>query len=120
MIGLFALPIAHAQIDTTTPTHVPDFITTLILNLAMNHPRLSMFITFMGSSRIWAKPLMSFIHQIVELSPSKRDDGILTSLLSFFNVNPIGRVLAYLIDWLTSIKIQVPNNPDTAKPNPVQ
>jgi hypothetical protein len=67
----------------------------------------------MGMARVWAKPLSSIVHNFVELSPSKRDDDWLKSFTAFFNQNPIGRVLNYILDWTTSIKIQVPNDADT-------
>lgn len=122
IFGVMMIP-AHAQtvVDPATPVAtdivIPDalsnWLLAFIVKLAAAHPIIATIISIMGSARVWAKPVMSLIHNFVELSPSKRDDGILTSILEFFNANPIGRFLAYLIDWFTSIKIQVPNYPDT-------
>lgn len=124
IFGVMMIPV-HAQTvvdpvttapDVVIPDALSNWLLAFITKLAAAHPAIATIITLMGTARVWAKPVMSLIHNFIELSPSKRDDGILTSILEFFNSNSVGRFLAYLLDWFTSIKIQVPNYPDTGKP----
>lgn len=107
---------AYAQADASpaplASNDAMNFILVFITNLAAKYPVVATVLTIMGSARLWMKPVSSIVHQIVELTPSKRDDGALTAVLAFFNENPVGRFLAYLFDWLLSVKIQKPSAPD--------
>ncbi len=85
----------------------PDAIQAFVLNFAQSHPWLASLIAFMGACRVAAKPISSIVHSIVELTPSKRDDGLLTDFLAWFQT-PLGSKAAYALDWLTSIKIVPP------------
>lgn len=83
-------------------------MTALLSSLVLQYPILATLIAFIGSMRVWAKPVMSGLHAIVDLTPTQRDDGILKAVLSFLQENPFGRFLSYVLDWLTSIKITPP------------
>jgi len=101
--------------DATALTLSPDtqnVILSVLTKLMASHPWVATLLAFMGTMRAWAKPVSSLVHSIVDLTPSKTDDSLLNSVTSFFTDTPLGRFLAYLLDWLTSIKIQ----PPAAKP----
>lgn len=88
----------------------PDQIQAFVLTFAQSHPAVASLIAFMGACRVAAKPISSIVHGIVELTPSQRDDGLLTSFLAWFQT-PLGIKVAYGLDWLTSIKIVPPAKP---------
>lgn len=122
VLGFAALTVsAFAQADAvpaTTevgfqmPPEVDNIVLAVFTKLVVKYPWLATVIAFIGAARLWAKPLSSMVHHFVELSPTKRDDDWLKAFISFFHENAVGRVLAYLLDWFTSIKLQVPNYPE--------
>ncbi|MBC8010056.1 MAG: hypothetical protein H7067_08165 [Burkholderiales bacterium] len=124
---LFLATPAHGQVvaPTPTPIFVPatadlalapalvappvadNALLGLFLQLASTHPWIASVLSFMALCRVWAKPACSILHAVVDLTPSKTDDGLFNGVLGWF-ASPLGRKVAYLIDWLTSIKIQPP------------
>lgn len=124
--AVFILPIpASAQniiVDSTpnfiaAPTLSPatqNFILGLLTTLAAKYPFVATLIGILGTMRLWAKPAFSFIHSIVDLTPTMADDGWWSKAYSFFTTNPVGKFLAYLLDWLGSIKLTPPAKPATA------
>lgn len=116
-ICLIFAPEARAQ-DVTVPANTiilsPDaqnFVLTLLGKLIESHPWLATVIAFVGSMRLWAKPVFTALHALTELTPSKFDDGLWAMVHRFFVENPVGRFLAYLLDWLGSVKITPPAKP---------
>jgi len=108
-----AAALDSAATITAAPTTVIDPATQnsvlgFFLDLAIHHAWFATVLSIMGLSRVWAKPLSSFIHFVADLTPSPYDNGIINSAMLFFTTNPIGKFLAYLFDWLTSIKITPP------------
>lgn len=122
--ALFAIPSLHAQdvvpvvapavvSDPVVPVAITNALQGFIVSLAQNHAWLAGLIAFLGTMRLWAKPALSIVHSVVDLTPTKVDDGWFNGLLLFFNTNAVGKVLAYLLDWATSIKIQAPTGGTT-------
>jgi len=91
------------------PADVQVIVLGFIAELAKSHPWIATLISVMGLCRIFAKPIFSFIHAIIDLTPSTKDDGVLASLSKFFAEHWLGKVITYLIDWTTSIKIVSPS-----------
>ena len=102
-----AAPAVAAPINEATQSWLLNLITLV----AASHPWVTSLLAFMGTARLWFKPVSSFIHSIVDLTPSKNDDALLNKVLLFFNENAVGRILAWTLDWLTSVKITKPTPP---------
>ena len=105
---MIASPVLAAEPTTLIPVEAQNAVLGFFLKLAASHAWFATVLSFMALSRVWAKPVSSFIHTVIDLTPSKADDGMLNSVMLFFTANSIGKFLAYLIDWLTSIKIVPP------------
>ena len=54
-----------------------------------------------GGLRVIFKPLMSLIQAVVGLSPSVKDDSILSMIIE----SKVYKVIAYALDWSASIKL---------------
>lgn len=74
-----------------------------IIFLAMKFPVAMAIVVFMGSARLFFKPVMSFIHGIVEATPSKNDD----LKLSVVESSKAFKAFAWVIDLLASIKLKI-------------
>ncbi len=114
IVALAAFPLAvHAAEATPGGAPVNEATQGWLLNLltlgAASHPWIASLLAFMGTARLWFKPVSSFVHSIIDLTPSKSDDALFNRALLFFHENAVGRVLAWLIDWITSVKIAKPN-----------
>lgn len=109
---LAAKPATAPELTAIDSPVIPNEIEGMVLSafakLVAKHSWLATVIIFMGMLRFFAKPLFSMIHAFIDLSPSKTDDNAFNSLLKFFNENPLGKTLAFALDWLTSIKIKAP------------
>ena len=108
-----AAAIDAGSVITAQPTSIftpetENIILGFFLKLAQDHGWLATLLAVMAMMRLWAKPVSSIIHQVVDLTPTTWDNGVLNSFARFFNENALGRVLAYVLDWLTSIKITPP------------
>ena len=102
-------PAITASPSDLLPIEAQNIALKFIFDLATEHAWLATLISIMGLARVFAKPIFSFIHAIIDLTPSTKDDGILASLTTFFAEHWIGKIIAYLIDWTTSIKIVSPS-----------
>jgi hypothetical protein len=74
-----------------------------VIFLAMKFPVAMAIVVFMGSARLFFKPVMSFIHGIVEATPSKSDDAKLLVVES----SKAFKAFAWLVDLLASIKLKI-------------
>jgi hypothetical protein len=97
-----------AQTDAPVSAETTNFLTGLLTTALVKYPVLTTVIAFVGSMRVWAKPVFSIVHQIVDLTPSTSDNDFLAKFTTFFQQNPIGRTLAYLLDWFASVKVNPP------------
>jgi hypothetical protein len=108
---LFCLFPVVLLAQDAAPVLSPDatnFLTGLLQTALVKYPVLTTIVTLVGSMRVWAKPVFSILHQIVDLTPTQADNDFMAKLLTFFQHNPVGRVLAYLLDWLASVKVNPP------------
>lgn len=94
-----------AALGPVLPVEAQNFILELLGKLMISHPWVATLVAVLGSMRLWAKPVFSLVHTIIDATPSKYDDGIWAALYAFFTVNPVGKFLAYLLDWFASVKI---------------
>ena len=108
--GLDPTSTLSADVTTAIPVDAQNMILGYFLKIAVAHSWFATLLAFVALSRVWAKPVSSVIHTIIDLTPSTRDNGILNAVLLWFTTDPLGQFCAYLIDWVTSIKI-VPHNP---------
>lgn len=101
-----AIPVAEAYGggDEVAPNVALDFFKAL----TADHAWLATLIVIMGALRAVAKPLFSLIHSIIDVTPSTWDNGVVSRITNFFLLNPVGKTIAYVLDWLTSIKIKPP------------
>jgi ABC-type bacteriocin/lantibiotic exporter with double-glycine peptidase domain len=109
----FAQPIADsaAQLDAVDTSVLGIDILGILATIAQKYPIVGTIIAFIGLTRTFAKPLFSFIHAVIDLTPSKTDDAGFNKVLLFFNENKIGRTIAYVFDYLASFKIAPPKKP---------
>jgi len=103
-------PASTITADPTTaiPEEAQNAVLQFFLHLAALHPWFATALVLAGLSRTWAKPFCSVLHFVVDLTPSKNDDGILNAVMTWFSDNAVGQFVAYMVDWLTSIKIVPP------------
>jgi hypothetical protein len=113
--ALFISGFAHAQEITAAPempiTLTPEaqnFVLDLFTGLIAKYPVLATLVAILGSMRVWAKPFFSAVHALVQLTPSKTDDGWWASAYDFFTLTPTGKTLAWLLDYVASIKLVPP------------
>lgn len=112
--ALFLFPaFAHAQeaapiVPISLTPEYQNFVLNMLTSLIAKYPVLATLVGILGSMRLWAKPLSAFVHGIVELTPSKTDDGMWASVYDFLTLTATGKTLAWLLDYVTSIKIVPP------------
>ncbi len=58
-------------------------------------------LTVVGSLRLFLKPLMSIVQNVVYLTPNKKDDEFVNKILEA----KWYKMLSYLLDWFGSIKL---------------
>jgi hypothetical protein len=57
-------------------------------------------VAIIGTARAFMKPIMSFLHEFVVLTPTLKDDEILKKLED----SKIFKVVLYVLDWILSLK----------------
>ena len=95
-----------ADPTTVIPVETQNAVLALFLKLALAHPWIATVAAFMAMCRLWAKPLSSVFHALIDLTPTKFDDGIML----WFTTSDAGQFIAYVVDWVTSIKIIPPKS----------
>lgn len=111
-VSAFAQDAAPAVVVTPVlPAEASNFILELLFKLAAAHPWVATIITVIGSMRVWAKPVFAAIHSIIEITPTTYDDGLWAMAYRFFTENPVGKSIAWLLDYLASVKIAPPAKP---------
>lgn len=107
-VATFALAEDVAASGAPLSNEAQGFILSLLTSAVVKWPVLSTLVAFVGSMRLWAKPLFSLVHSVIELTPSKWDDDLWAKAYDFFTANPVGKTLAWLLDWLGSVKVVPP------------
>lgn len=64
-------------------------------------PKLAAVFMFMGVSRAFAKPCVTFLQEIVKLTPTLKDDQFLSRLVE----SKGWKVFAWAFDYITSVKL---------------
>ena len=113
--SLLAQDAAPIATTIVLPPEAQNLILTVLGKLMESHPWVATVIAVLGSMRLWAKPVGSLVHSIIEITPSKYDDGIWASAYKFLTEHPFGKFLAYLLDWIGSVKIAPPAPPAPPK-----
>jgi len=111
----FAQDPAPVATTIVLPPEAQNLILVVLGKLMESHPWVATLIAVLGSMRLWAKPLGTLVHSIIEITPSKYDDGIWASAYKFLTEHPLGKFLAYLLDWIGSVKIAPPAPPAAPK-----
>jgi hypothetical protein len=67
----------------------------------------AMVVFYMGAARVVFKPLMSLIHAVVSVTPSKSDDEALEKV----EKSRLWSIGAFIVDYLFSLKLPVKAQP---------
>lgn len=74
----------------------------LILTLVLKYPNLAAFVAFVGLARLVIKPLMTFLHEFVLVTPSDKDNEFLKRIED----SKVTKAALYVLDYLGSIKVK--------------
>lgn len=72
-----------------------------LIDFLSKYPALLNVILVMGTARMIFKPLMVFIQEVVNVTPSTKDNEIFEAI----KANPIYKGFAFLLDYVGSIKL---------------
>lgn len=97
---------ASAPVSPAVQSAIAEFLAAAVVKW----PVLSTIIAVIGSMRLWAKPVFGLLHQIVELTPTKWDDGLWAKAYDFFTRNSVGVLIAWALDYFGSIKVIPPGS----------
>jgi hypothetical protein len=75
-----------------------DFLLNLLLEKA---PFLAQLLVYVGALRLIFKPLFSFLHSVVDATPTPKDN----ELLAKAEGSKLMSVISYALDYLASIKL---------------
>lgn len=76
----------------------------VIAGLAAKYPILLTIAAIMGMARLILKPLMTFLHEMVVVTETKRDDEILAKV----ETSAVYKGLLFVLDWVFSLKLAKP------------
>ena len=115
-LGSLFAAVAHAQPAADPAAAAPAFVTPeaqnfilgLFTTLAVKFPFVASLIALLGTMRLWAKPVFTAVHAIVDLTPTKIDDGYWAKAYDWFTGTTSGRFAAWLLDYVASIKLVPP------------
>lgn len=82
-------------------TVAQDAVSDAIAKLALKAPWISTVLLVMGACRVLIKPLFTFLHAVVQVTPSRRDDDLLAKAES----STWFRWLNWVLDYVFSIKL---------------
>ena len=108
-----AAGIDPASTITADPTSIipasdQTFVLNWFLHYAVAHSWLASVLIVMAFCRTWAKPVFSFVQGLLATNPNSVAAKDVGAVVTWFATNPIGKTLAFVIDWVTSIKIVPP------------
>ena len=110
-LGTFAFCLfsfAFAALAQDAPpvlTAPPGFdFTGWLLSFAASNPKLASLFLVMGALRACLKPVSLFLHEVVKLTPSDRDDALVARMES----SPVVKWLVHALDYFASIKLVNP------------
>jgi hypothetical protein len=73
----------------------------LLESYAGQHGWLVTVLTVVGSLRLFLKPVMSIVQNVVYLTPKKSDDEFLNKVLE----SKAYKAVSYVLDWFGSVKL---------------
>lgn len=72
-----------------------------IIELIIQYPKAAAVVAVIGTFRLIFKPFMSFLHEFVNITATKKDNQILEKI----EKSKAWKVFIYLLDWFGSIKL---------------
>lgn len=105
-----ALPALGQDTATTLPLPGPDPFADLVGNLAARYPWLATVLAVVAACRLLLKPLFTFLHEVVKVTPSQKDD----LLLARVEDSRAFRWVVFALDYLFSIRLIHPQTQSTA------
>ena len=78
-----------------------NFLHPVLEGLAGNHGFIAQIVMIIGAVRLFMKPLVVFLSQVVELTPTEVDNAILNKLYE----NKIYKAIVFILDWFLSVKL---------------
>lgn len=85
-------------------------VSAFLLGLVAKYPIITGVLMAVGVARAIFKPLFSFLHAVVDATPSSKDNAALAKV----EKSKVYKIVAYLLDYLGSIKIEKPAAPAPA------
>lgn len=76
----------------------------VIAGLAAKYPILLTIAAIMGMARLILKPLMTFLHSVVIVTDTQRDDELLNKVES----SAVYKGVLFALDWVFSLKLKKP------------
>jgi len=73
----------------------------MILGFAEKYPVILTIAAVMGIARMVLKPLMSFLHEYVLITPSEKDDKLLESV----ETSSVYKAVVWVLDFVLSLKL---------------
>jgi hypothetical protein len=73
----------------------------VLLELIAKYPVLSQVIFWIGFSRVVMKPIMTAIQEVINLTPSTKDDEVWGKVLS----SKVYKGLVWVLDYVASVKL---------------
>lgn len=67
----------------------------------LKYPWLVTVIMVMGTFRLFLKPLMTIFQNVINLTPSKRDDEFMEKMME----SKAYKAFAFFVDWVASVKL---------------
>jgi hypothetical protein len=112
-LGVFILATTIFAQDAiqSVPATAPDAVAKLVADLAGQHPWIASVLAVIGICRVLVKPLFTFLHAVVQVTPSTRDD----ELLAKAEASTWFRWLNWVLDYVFSIKLIHPST-QSSKP----
>lgn len=78
-----------------------EWLKPLLESYSSQYPWLFVTVTVMGSFRLFFKPVMTIVQNVILLTPSKADDEFFQKMLD----SKVYKAVAFLVDWFASIKL---------------
>ena len=95
--------VAFAQ-EVVAPVIPPDAVASFLGGLVTKYPWIATVLAVIGACRVLIKPLFTFLHSVVHVTPSAKDDELLAKIEG----HKIFGWVVWALDYLFSIKLVHP------------
>ena len=102
LLALLLTATAFAQ--DAAPVIPPDAVATFLGGLVTKYPWIATVLAVIGACRVLIKPLFTFLHSVVHVTPSAKDDELLAKIEG----HKIFGWVVWALDYLFSIKLVHP------------